>query len=273
MSSSPRSRRKPGSTPELSTSGGTSDGRFLIQLCPVVDFGLPNATMHKVGECAAVEDIRALSRIYETDCAEGARLRRPTCAPRSALPIQARNSSSNIGWAKTKPWTVSQPIARRMSAWATVSTASATTSQPTPLISWMTAWTMTRAFSRCLDVGDQRRVELDPVERHRAQPGDVRIAGSEIVDRDASAVVAQRRDLGEHRLADFHRRALGEFQLDQRQRHVGIGEGLAQLGEEIGAIDLARADVESQSAAKPLRLPVAEHRGDFGHAPSRRSRR
>ena len=54
-----------GHKPELSTSGGTSDGRFLIQLCPVVDFGLPNATMHKVGECAAVEDIRALSSIYE----------------------------------------------------------------------------------------------------------------------------------------------------------------------------------------------------------------
>ena len=54
-----------GITPELSTSGGTSDGRFLIQLCPVVDFGLPNATMHKIGECAAVDDIRALSRIYE----------------------------------------------------------------------------------------------------------------------------------------------------------------------------------------------------------------
>ena len=50
--------------PELSTSGGTSDGRFLIKLCPVVDFGLPNATMHKVGEHAAVEDIRALARIY-----------------------------------------------------------------------------------------------------------------------------------------------------------------------------------------------------------------
>jgi succinyl-diaminopimelate desuccinylase len=54
-----------GARPELSTSGGTSDGRFLIQLCPVVDFGLPNATMHKVGESAAVEDIQALSRIYE----------------------------------------------------------------------------------------------------------------------------------------------------------------------------------------------------------------
>ena len=57
-------REETGQEPELSTSGGTSDGRFLIQLCPVVDFGLPNATMHKVGECAAVEDIIALSRIY-----------------------------------------------------------------------------------------------------------------------------------------------------------------------------------------------------------------
>jgi len=57
-------REETGRDPELSTSGGTSDGRFLIKLCPVVDFGLPNATMHKVGECAAVEDIRTLSRIY-----------------------------------------------------------------------------------------------------------------------------------------------------------------------------------------------------------------
>ena len=54
-----------GASPTLSTGGGTSDGRFLIKLCPVVDFGLPNATMHKVGESASIEDIRALSRIYE----------------------------------------------------------------------------------------------------------------------------------------------------------------------------------------------------------------
>ena len=58
-------REETGVEPSLSTSGGTSDGRFLIQLCPVVDFGLPNASMHKVGESAAVEDIHALSRIYE----------------------------------------------------------------------------------------------------------------------------------------------------------------------------------------------------------------
>ncbi|HEV7658502.1 MAG TPA: succinyl-diaminopimelate desuccinylase [Allosphingosinicella sp.] len=54
-----------GAKPRLSTHGGTSDGRFLIALCPVVDFGLLNATMHKLDEAASVEDIRALSRIYK----------------------------------------------------------------------------------------------------------------------------------------------------------------------------------------------------------------
>ena len=58
-------RQETGIEPDLSTSGGTSDGRFLVKLCPVVDFGLPNATMHKLDESASVADIRALSRIYE----------------------------------------------------------------------------------------------------------------------------------------------------------------------------------------------------------------
>ncbi len=53
-----------GVTPQLSTGGGTSDGRFLIALCPVVDFGLPNATMHKLDEAVATEDIRQLQSIY-----------------------------------------------------------------------------------------------------------------------------------------------------------------------------------------------------------------
>ncbi len=57
-------REETGISPSLSTSGGTSDGRFLIKLCPVVDFGLPNATMHKLDEAAAVEDVRALTNIY-----------------------------------------------------------------------------------------------------------------------------------------------------------------------------------------------------------------
>jgi succinyl-diaminopimelate desuccinylase len=39
-----------GVTPELSTTGGTSDARFLRALCPVVEFGLCNATMHKKDE-------------------------------------------------------------------------------------------------------------------------------------------------------------------------------------------------------------------------------
>jgi succinyl-diaminopimelate desuccinylase len=53
-----------GVTPELSTSGGTSDARFIRALCPVVEFGLVGQTMHKVDERASVADIAALARVY-----------------------------------------------------------------------------------------------------------------------------------------------------------------------------------------------------------------
>ncbi|ODU21703.1 MAG: succinyl-diaminopimelate desuccinylase [Sphingomonas sp. SCN 67-18] len=56
--------RHTGIEPELSTSGGTSDARFLSKLCPVVEFGLPNATMHKLDETVAIEDLRQLTAIY-----------------------------------------------------------------------------------------------------------------------------------------------------------------------------------------------------------------
>ena len=54
-----------GLTPELSTTGGTSDARFIKNYCPVIEFGLAGATMHKVDEHVPVADIEALSRIYE----------------------------------------------------------------------------------------------------------------------------------------------------------------------------------------------------------------
>ena len=53
-----------GVTPEASTSGGTSDARFLKALCPVIEFGLVNATMHKRDEAVALDDLEALARIY-----------------------------------------------------------------------------------------------------------------------------------------------------------------------------------------------------------------
>lgn len=53
-----------GLAPELSTSGGTSDARFLKDLCPVIEFGLCNATMHKLDEAVALPDLEALARIY-----------------------------------------------------------------------------------------------------------------------------------------------------------------------------------------------------------------
>lgn len=54
-----------GLTPDLSTSGGTSDARFLSALCPVVEFGLINATMHKLDEAVSLADLEQLTRIYQ----------------------------------------------------------------------------------------------------------------------------------------------------------------------------------------------------------------
>jgi succinyl-diaminopimelate desuccinylase len=53
-----------GQKPVLSTSGGTSDARFIRSLCPVVEFGLVGQSMHQVDEHVAVADIEALSRVY-----------------------------------------------------------------------------------------------------------------------------------------------------------------------------------------------------------------
>ena len=57
-------RQAIGIDPVLSTTGGTSDARFLSRLCPTVEFGLVNATMHKVDEAVAVADLHQLTDIY-----------------------------------------------------------------------------------------------------------------------------------------------------------------------------------------------------------------
>ena len=54
-----------GAAPELSTSGGTSDARFIRALCPVVELGLVGKTMHAVDERAPVQEIHDLQRVYE----------------------------------------------------------------------------------------------------------------------------------------------------------------------------------------------------------------
>jgi succinyl-diaminopimelate desuccinylase len=56
---------------ELSTSGGTSDGRFIADICPqVIELGPLNATIHKLNECVAVDDLDALSEIYRLTLAK-----------------------------------------------------------------------------------------------------------------------------------------------------------------------------------------------------------
>jgi succinyl-diaminopimelate desuccinylase len=53
-----------GRKPELSTSGGTSDARFISSYCPVIEFGLVGQTMHQVDERTPVSDLEKLTRIY-----------------------------------------------------------------------------------------------------------------------------------------------------------------------------------------------------------------
>ena len=50
--------------PKFSTTGGTSDARFIRKISPCLEFGLVNKTMHKIDECVSVADLRKLTNIY-----------------------------------------------------------------------------------------------------------------------------------------------------------------------------------------------------------------
>jgi succinyl-diaminopimelate desuccinylase len=54
-----------GLRPELSTSGGTSDARYIRAMCPVIELGLVGSTMHKVDECTPIDELVALTRLYQ----------------------------------------------------------------------------------------------------------------------------------------------------------------------------------------------------------------
>ena len=51
-------------SPKLSTTGGTSDARFIRRIAPCLEFGLVNKTMHRVDECVALSDLKKLTKIY-----------------------------------------------------------------------------------------------------------------------------------------------------------------------------------------------------------------
>ena len=50
--------------PVFSTTGGTSDARFIKKIAPCLEFGLVNKTMHKVDECVSLRDLKNLKKIY-----------------------------------------------------------------------------------------------------------------------------------------------------------------------------------------------------------------
>lgn len=53
-----------GNTPEFTTNGGTSDARFMVKHCPVIEFGGINATIHQIDENASVQDLKDLTKIF-----------------------------------------------------------------------------------------------------------------------------------------------------------------------------------------------------------------
>ena len=52
-------------TPKFSTTGGTSDARFIKKIAPCLEFGLVNKTMHKIDECVSLKDLKNLTKIYQ----------------------------------------------------------------------------------------------------------------------------------------------------------------------------------------------------------------
>ena len=52
-------------SPKFSTTGGTSDARFIKKIAPCLEFGLVNKTMHKVDECVSLIDLKKLTKIYQ----------------------------------------------------------------------------------------------------------------------------------------------------------------------------------------------------------------
>jgi succinyl-diaminopimelate desuccinylase len=58
-------RKVTGIDTELSTTGGTSDGRFIADICPqVIELGPTNATIHKINECIRLDELETLPKIY-----------------------------------------------------------------------------------------------------------------------------------------------------------------------------------------------------------------
>ena len=101
-----------GRRPELSTSGGTSDARFVKDHCPVVEVGLVGATMHQIDERVATADIHQLKAIYTRILARLFR-RRPAGDVGGAgeLPIRGSPKAEHITSAPRRSWSASASAA------------------------------------------------------------------------------------------------------------------------------------------------------------------
>src|SRR6185437_14986627 len=104
------------------------------------------------------------------------------------------------------------------------------------------------------DGGDEALVDLDPVERQAVDLGEARVAGTEIVERDADTDVLEALDDGEDLLAVLEQRAFGDLDLEPVGGEAGGGEQLQNLLGERGIAELDRRDVDRELQ---MRRPVA----------------
>jgi succinyl-diaminopimelate desuccinylase len=86
-----------GRKPKLSTSGGTSDARFIKDYCPVLEFGLVGQTMHQVDECAPVADLVTLTAIYRRIIDRYSADRTPPASDKARAAARPGRSASGRG--------------------------------------------------------------------------------------------------------------------------------------------------------------------------------
>ncbi len=111
-----------------------------------------------------------------------------------------------------------------------------------------TACTMTTCSVPSVEVGDEGAVHLDLVEREAAQIAQRRVAGAEIVHRDADAELLQPVQGRQRLLAVVHEDPLGDLELEPVRRQAGFGEYRCDRFEQVGRRELHRREVDGDLA-------------------------
>src|SRR5262249_27458757 len=112
-----------------------------------------------------------------------------------------------------------------------------------------------RALAIDVDLVDERAVDLERVDLEAAEVGERRVAGAEVVDRDAHALGAQRADHRLHLRGVAHQHALGELELEAAPGKAVVAEAVRDAVDQSGPLELARRQVHRDPELRPARGP------------------